>query len=70
MGLIALLVFIVIVVVCGYCAIWFLKWIAPSHPDIIDKLIWALVVGICLIRVAQAVGLVGQDIQVPHIPYH
>jgi hypothetical protein len=67
MGLIALLVFVVVVVVCGYAAVWFLKWLAPTHPDIVDKLIWALVVIICGMKVAQAVGLLHGDIPIPQI---
>lgn len=67
MGLIALLVFVVVVVLVGWFAIWGLGHLAPGHPAIIDNIIWVLVVLIIVLKVAQAVGLLHGDIAIPQI---
>jgi hypothetical protein len=57
--LIALFVYIVIVVVLGYVAVWVMGQIAPGHPAVIDRIIWVVVVLIVVLVVANAVGLTG-----------
>jgi hypothetical protein len=66
MSLLALLLYIIIVVVLGYLAIWILGTLAPGHPPIIDAIIWILVVLIVIVVLAQAVGL-GSGPMVPRI---
>jgi len=47
-------------------AIWVIGQLAPSHPAIIDKLIWIVAVLIIVALLLQAFGLTGGP-RVPHI---
>jgi hypothetical protein len=67
MGLIEFFVFIVIVVVLGWLAVWGLGQLAPGHPAIIDKIIWFVVVLLIVVVLFQAIGLVGHDPQIPRL---
>lgn len=67
MGLIEFLIFTVIVVVVGWAAIYVMGKLAPSHPVIIDNIIWVAVFLIVMLKLVQAAGLVGHDIQIPRI---
>ena len=59
MSLIALLIYIVIVALIGYVAVWALGMLAPGHPAILDGIVWIVVVLIILIVLAQALGVTG-----------
>lgn len=67
MGVFELFLYIVIVAVLGYCAIWLLSKLAPGHPAIIDNAVWVVVVIIIAVMLFQAFGLVGHDPQVPRL---
>jgi len=63
--MITLLLYIVLVVLLGWFAIWVLGNLAPGHPGIIDKIVWVVTVLFVVLIVAQAIGL--SDIPVPHL---
>lgn len=67
MGIIELFLYIVLVVLIGRGAIWLVDYLAPSHPDIIDKLIWLVVIVLVLIVLVNAFGLMRFDPQVPRL---
>jgi hypothetical protein len=63
--MITLLLYIVMVVILCAGAVWVMGQIAPSHPAIIDRLIWVLCVLLVAIIIFQALGLV--DVAVPRL---
>lgn len=67
MGLIEFLIYVVIVVLVGWVAVWVLGRLAPGHPAIIDNIIWVVVVLLIVLMLAQAVGLMGHDPQIPRL---
>jgi hypothetical protein len=64
-GLIELLIYIVVVVLIGWLAIWILGEVAAGHPPIIDRIIWVVVVLIIVLTLVRAFGIV--DPQVPRL---
>ena len=67
MPVITLLIYIVVVVLLGFLAIWVLGQLAPSHPAVIDNVIWVIVVLIVGIEVLNAFGLLGAGPVVPRL---
>lgn len=67
MGIVELFIYLVLVVLIGYLAVWILGQWAPGHPSIIDKTIWIVVVLIVMVVVFQALGLTGYDPRVPRL---
>ena len=67
MGIVELFIYIVIVVLIGYGAVWVLGKLAPGHPAIVDNIIWVVVVICVVIIMLQALGLTGFDPKVPHV---
>jgi hypothetical protein len=65
--MISLLVYVVVVVLIGWVAVWVLGRLAPGHPPIIDNIIWVLVVLFVILIVAQATGVLHHDIPVPQL---
>jgi hypothetical protein len=65
MGLIELLIYVVVVTLIGWLAIWVLGQVAPGHPAVIDRIIWVVVVLIIVLVLVRAFGLV--DPQVPRL---
>lgn len=63
--MIALLLYVVVVVLIGWLAVWALGMLAPGHPGIIDNIIWVVVVLIIVIVLARAFGL--GDVAVPRL---
>ena len=63
--MIGLLLYIVVVVCIGWLAVWVLGKLAPGHPAIIDNIVWVLVVVLCVLIVARALGIA--DIPVPRL---
>ena len=55
--MIALLLYVVIVVLLGYLAIWVLGHLAPGHPAIIDNIIWVVVVIVIVVVLLRAFGI-------------
>ena len=41
--------------------------LAPSHPGIIDKIIWFVVILVIVVLLANAIGLLGYDPQIPRL---
>jgi hypothetical protein len=62
MGLIELLLYIVVVVLIGWLAIWVLSQLTPGHPAIIDRIIWVVVVLIIVLVLVRAFGIVDPPI--------
>ncbi len=67
MGLFQFLLIAVIVVCACAAAIWVIGQLAPSHPPIVDRLIWVLAVVILVLILVQATGLFGHDVMIPHV---
>lgn len=65
MGLIELVIYIIVVVLIGWLAIWVLGQVAEGHPAIIDRIIWVVVVLIIVLVVVRAFGIV--DPPVPRL---
>ncbi len=67
MSVIALFIYIVVVALIGWLAVWVLGMLAPGHPAIIDNVIWVIVVLVIAIVVLQALGLMGGGPMVPRL---
>lgn len=67
MGLFQFLVVALVVVLACAAALWILGQLAPSHPGIIDTIVWVLAVVILLLILAQATGLLGHDVPIPKV---
>jgi hypothetical protein len=67
MTVFALFLYIVIVVLLGFLATWILGQLAPSHPAIVDNIIWVVVVLMVVLVVLQAFGLLGSGPLVPRL---
>lgn len=67
MGVIELFIYIVLVVLIGFLAVWVLGKLAPGHPALIDNIIWVVVVIVIVVVLVQAFGLAGRDPQVPRL---
>ena len=63
--MIGLLLYVVVVVLIGYLAVWVLGKLAPGHPAIIDNVIWVLVVIVCILVILRALGVA--DVPVPRL---
>lgn len=59
MSVVALFIYIVLVALLGYLAVWVLGKLAPGHPGIIDNIIWVIVVLVIIVVLVQAFGLGG-----------
>jgi hypothetical protein len=66
-GLVAFLVFAIIVCVIAYAAVWLLGYLAPGHPGVIDRVIWVLAVVIIVWKLLAAMGVLGHDIMIPRV---
>jgi hypothetical protein len=64
--MIGLFIYIVIVVLIGWLAIWILGRLAPGHPPIIDNIVWVVVVLMVVLILARAFGIYG-DVPVPRL---
>ena len=67
MSIISLFIYIVVVTLIGFLAIWVLGQLAPSHPGLIDNIIWVIVVLVIVIVVLQALGLLNGGPMVPRL---
>jgi membrane associated rhomboid family serine protease len=67
MGVIEFFVLCVVVVLMGALAVWAINYFAPSHPAIVDKIIWGVVIVVILFALVQATGILGRDPRIPHI---
>jgi hypothetical protein len=67
MGIVELFIYLVLVVLIGYFAVWVLGKLAPGHPSIIDNIIWVVVVLVIVVVLLQALGLSGHDPRVPRL---
>ena len=63
--MLALLLTIVLIVVFCAAAVWIIGQVAPSHPVIIDKLIWVFCVVIVGLVLLGAFGIA--DVPVPRV---
>jgi hypothetical protein len=63
--MLGLLLYVVLVVLIGYLAVWILGHLAPGHPPFIDNIIWVIVVVVVVITLANAFGLA--DTPVPRL---
>ena len=63
--MIGLLIYVVVVVLLGYLAVWVLSKLAPGHPGIIDNIIWVVVVLIIVLVLLRAFGV--GDVAVPRL---
>lgn len=63
--MVSLLVAVVVVVLLCAAAVWILGQLAPSHPQIIDRLLWVVCVVVVVLVLIRAFGLA--DIPVPRL---
>lgn len=66
MPVVTLFIYIVLVVLLGYLAVWVLGKLAPGHPGIVDNIIWVIVVLVIVVVLVQAFGL-GSGPMVPRL---
>lgn len=59
-----LLTVVVIVLLCA-AAVWVMGQLAPSHPPVIDKILWVVCVVLVVLVLVSAFGLI--DIPVPRL---
>jgi hypothetical protein len=67
MPVITLLIYIVLVALLGFLAVWVLGKLAPGHPAMIDNVIWVIVVLVIVLEVLSAFGLLGAGPLVPRL---
>lgn len=67
MGLVEFLILVVVVVVLTFLATALIDYLAPSHPQIINKCLWVLAAVIILWTLAGAMGFLSHDIRIPHV---
>lgn len=63
--MLGLLLYVVLVVLIGWLAVWALGQLAPGHPGIIDNIIWVVVVLVVVLVLARAFGI--GDVAVPRL---
>lgn len=63
--MLGLLLYVVVIVLIGWLAIWILGRLAPGHPAIIDNIIWVVVVLMVVLVLARALGV--SDVAVPRL---
>lgn len=63
--MIALLLYVVVIVLLGWLAVWVLGQLAPGHPGIIDNIIWVVVVLVVVVVLLRALGI--GDVPVPRL---
>ena len=66
-GLFAFLLIVIIVVFACWLAVYAIGYIAPGHPNVIDKIIWGLGILIILVLFLQATGILAHDVRIPHV---
>jgi hypothetical protein len=67
MGLIEFLIVVVVAVVLGWLAVYVIGQLAPTHPPIIDRLIWVAVILIVVVTLLRALGILQHDPQIPRL---
>ena len=67
MPVITLFIYIVLVVLLGFLAVWVMGKLAPGHPAIIDSIVWVVVVLVIVVVLLQAFGLMGGGPIVPRL---
>ncbi len=67
MGVFELFAAIVFVVLLGAGTVWLIGYWSPTHPPIIDKAIWFVVIVIVAAFLITAFGLTKYDPQVPRL---
>ena len=63
--MIGLLLYIVVIVLICYLAVWVIGQLAPGHPVLIDKLIWVLCIVLVVLVLVNALGI--GDVPVPRL---
>ena len=63
--MLGLLLYVVLVVLIGYLAIWVLGRLAPGHPALVDNIIWVVVILVIVLVLARAFGI--SDVAVPRL---
>jgi len=66
MGFVAFLILVVVVCLIAAVAAWLLGQIT-GVPAIVPKIIWVVAVMIILYALLVATGVLGHDVQIPHI---
>ncbi len=67
MGLFEFLLIVVLVVFACWLAIYAIGYLAPGHPPMFDKLIWAVGILLILVLFLQATGILAHDVRIPHV---
>jgi len=63
--MIGLLLYVVLVVLIGWLAIWVMAKLAPGHPALIDNIVWVAVVLMIVLLLWRAFGI--GDVPVPRV---
>jgi len=63
--MLGLLIYVVLIVLIGWLAVWVLGQIAPGHPAIIDNIVWVAVVLMVVLVLVRALGIA--DVPVPRL---
>ena len=67
MGVMEFFFLVLIVVLAAAGTIWVLNYWAPSHPAIVDKIIWFVAIAIVVVTLIVAFGLLGHDPKIPSL---
>ncbi len=67
MGVIEFFILCVAVVLIAALAVWAIGYFAPTHPPVIDKIMWGIALLIILTALVQAIGLLHFDPQIPRL---
>jgi len=66
-GIIAFFVLILVVVVAAAVTVRLIAYFAPGTPDLIGQIVWGVAILLILVVLLRALGVVGHDIQIPHL---
>jgi len=67
MGIVEFFVVTVIVVFLCWLAVTAANYLAPGHPAIVDKLLWAVGILVIVVLFLRATGLMDYDVRIPHV---
>jgi cobalamin synthase len=67
MGMVEFVILAIVVCAIAGVSVWLLAYFIPTHPPLIDKLIWGLAIFIIVLTLIRATGLLHYDPQIPAV---
>lgn len=67
MGIVEFFILVIVTVFAGAGTVWIIGYFAPTHPLLIDRIVWGVVIIIIVAALVIATGLLGHDPQIPRL---